>query len=101
MNKTLTDLLENKQFIEKMLDTDSVEDVISLFSEHNITITAKEVEIIKNRLENPQNRGELSEQDLSIVAGGGDINFGLIDDALQGFIKLGSGLFDRLAKKGW
>lgn len=61
-------------------------------------MSAKEVEILRSRLENADG-GELSEDQLENVAGGVDLD--LIDDVLNSIVKVGERLFDSISRRRW
>ena len=90
--------LEDEAFLNKMLNAENPEQVSALFAENGITMSAKEVEILRSRLENADG-GELSEDQLENVAGGVDLD--LIDDVLNSIVKVGERLFDSISRRRW
>ena len=52
MQEKLNALLEDEAFLNKMLNAENPEQVSALFAENGITMSAKEVEILRSRLEN-------------------------------------------------
>lgn len=98
MQEKLNALLENEAFLNKMLNAENPEQVSALFAENGITMSAKEVEILRSRLENADG-GELSEDQLENVAGGVDLD--LIDDVLNSIVKVGERLFDSISRRRW
>lgn len=74
------------------------EQVSALFAENGVTLSVKEVEILRSRLENTDN-DELSEDQLENVAGGVDLD--LIDDVLKSVVKVGERLFDSISRRRW
>lgn len=97
MSTSVKDLMENQEFIEKMMNAESADEVSALFAEHDIILSADEVNNLKTRLES-MGSGELSEDELSDVAGGADPDY---DDIFKGIIIGLEGLFDRLNRKRW
>ena len=95
MQEKLNALLEDEAFLNKMLNAENPEQVSALFAENGITMSAKEVEILRSRLENADG-GELSEDQLENVAGGVDLD--LIDDVLNSIVKVGERLFDSISR---
>lgn len=71
------ELLNNSEFVEKLLNVKSIEEEIVLFEEYDISITAAEIEDnckkVMSYLEEKGyiKNGELSEDALEMVAGGG------------------------------
>lgn len=98
MQEKLNALLEDEAFLNKMLNAENPEQVSALFAENGITMSAKEVEILRSRLENAEG-GELSEDQLENVAGGVDLD--LIDDVLNSVVKVGERLFDSISRRRW
>ena len=98
MQEKLNALLEDEAFLNKMLNAENPEQVSALFAENGITMSAKEVEILRSRLENTDN-DELSEDQLENVAGGVDLD--LIDDVLKSVVKVGERLFDSISRRRW
>lgn len=98
MQEKLNALLEDEAFLNKMLNAENPEQVSALFAENGITMSAKEVEILRSRLENAEG-GELSEDQLENVAGGVDLD--LIDDVLNSIVKVGERLFDSISRRRW
>ena len=98
MQEKLNALLEDEAFLNKMLNAENPEQVSALFAENGITMSAKEVEILRSRLENADG-GELSEDQLENVAGGVDLD--LIDDVLNSIVKVGERLFDSISRLRW
>lgn len=98
MQEKLNALLEDEAFLNKMLNAENPEQVSALFAENGITMSAKEVEILRSRLENAEG-GELSEDQLENVAGGVDLD--LIDDVLNSIVKVGGRLFDSISRRRW
>ncbi|MEZ3468001.1 MAG: hypothetical protein K1W40_05980 [Schaedlerella sp.] len=98
MQEKLNALLEDEAFLNKMLNAENPEQVSALFAENGITMSAKEVEILRSRLENADG-GELSEDQLENVAGGVDLD--LIDDVLNSIVKVGERLFDSISRRRW
>ena len=98
MQEKLNALLEDEAFLNKMLNAENPEQVSALFAENGITMSAKEVEILRSRLENAEG-GELSEDQLENVAGGVDL--ALIDDVLNSIVKVGERLFDSISRRRW
>lgn len=90
--------MEDEAFLNKMLNAENPEQVSALFAENGITMSAKEVEILRSRLENADG-GELSEDQLENVAGGVDLD--LIDDVLNSIVKVGERLFDSISRRRW
>ena len=98
MQEKLNALFEDEAFLNKMLNAENPEQVSALFAENGITMSAKEVEILRSRLENADG-GELSEDQLENVAGGVDLD--LIDDVLNSIVKVGERLFDSISRRRW
>ena len=98
MQEKLNALLEDEAFLNKMLNAENPEQVSALFAENGITMSAKEVEILRSRLENADG-AELSEDQLENVAGGVDLD--LIDDVLNSIVKVGERLFDSISRRRW
>ena len=98
MQEKLNALLEDEAFLNKMLNAENPEQVSALFAENGITMSAKEVEILRSRLENADG-GELSEDQLENVAGGVDLD--LIDDVLNSIVTVGERLFVSFSRGGW
>lgn len=98
MSDKLNALLENEAFIEKILNAENPEQVSALFAENGVTLSVKEVEILRSRLENTDN-DELSEDQLENVAGGVDLD--LIDDVLKSAVKIGERLYDSISRRRW
>ena len=98
MQEKLNAFLEDEAFLNKMLNAENPEQVSALFAENGITMSAKEVEILRSRLENADG-GELSEDQLENVAGGVDLD--LIDDVLNSIVKVGDRLFDSISRRRW
>ena len=98
MQEKLNALLEDEAFLNKMLNAENPEQVSALFAENGITMSAKEVEILRSRLENADG-GEHSEDQLENVAGGVDLD--LIDDVLNSIVKVGERLFDSISRRRW
>lgn len=98
MSDKLNALLEDEAFINKILNAEDPEQVSALFSENGVTLSVKEVEILRSRLENTDS-DELSEDQLENVAGGVDLD--LIDDVLKSVVKVGERLFDSISRRRW
>lgn len=98
MSDKLNTLLEDEAFINKILNAEDPEQVSALFAENGVTLSVKEVEILRSRLENTDN-DELSEDQLENVAGGVDLD--LIDDVLKSVVKVGERLFDSISRRRW
>ncbi|MFG6364067.1 hypothetical protein [Schaedlerella sp.] len=98
MSDKLNALLEDEDFINKILNAEDPEQVSALFAENGVTLSVKEVEILRSRLENTDN-DELSEDQLENVAGGVDLD--LIDDVLKSVVKVGERLFDSISRRRW
>lgn len=98
MSDKLNALLEDEAFINKILNAEDPEQVSALFAENGVTLSVKEVEILRSRLENTDN-DELSEDQLENVAGG--VDFDLIDDVLKSVVKVGERLFDSISRRRW
>lgn len=98
MSDKLNTLLEDEAFINKILNAEDPERVSALFAENGVTLSVKEVEILRSRLENTDN-DELSEDQLENVAGGVDLD--LIDDVLKSVVKVGERLFDSISRRRW
>lgn len=98
MSDKLNALLEDEAFINKILNAEDPEQVSALFAENGVTLSVKEVEILRSRLENTDN-DELSEDQLENVAGGVDLD--LIDDVLKSVVKVGERLFDSISRRRW
>ncbi|MCI9633644.1 MAG: hypothetical protein HFH18_10485 [Ruminococcus sp.] len=98
MSDKLNALLEDEAFINKILIAEDPEQVSALFAENGVTLSVKEVEILRSRLENTDN-DELSEDQLENVAGGVDLD--LIDDVLKSVVKVGERLFDSISRRRW
>lgn len=98
MSDKLNALLEDNAFIDKILNAENPEQVSALFAENGVTLSVKEVEILRSRLENTDN-DELSEDQLENVAGGVDLD--LIDDVLKSVVKVGERLYDSISRRRW
>lgn len=98
MSDKLNVLLEDEAFINKILNAEDPEQVSALFAENGVTLSVKEVEILRSRLENTDS-DELSEDQLENVAGGVDLD--LIDDVLKSVVKVGERLFDSISRRRW
>lgn len=98
MSDKLNALLEDNAFIDKILNAENPEQVSALFAENGVTLSVKEVEILRSRLENTDN-DELSEDQLENVAGGVDLD--LIDDVLKSAVKIGERLYDSISRRRW
>ncbi len=98
MSDKLNALLEDEAFINKILNAEDPEQVSALFAENGVTLSVKEVEILRSRLENTDS-DELSEDQLENVAGGVDLD--LIDDVLKSVVKVGERLFDSISRRRW
>lgn len=98
MSDKLNTLLEDNAFIDKILNAENPEQVSALFAENGVTLSVKEVEILRSRLENTDN-DELSEDQLENVAGGVDLD--LIDDVLKSVVKVGERLYDSISRRRW
>lgn len=98
MSDKLNALLEDEAFINKILNAEEPEQVSALFAENGVTLSVKEVEILRSRLENTDN-DELSEDQLENVAGGVDLD--LIDDVLNSVVKIGGKLYSSISRRRW
>lgn len=98
MSDKLNALLEDEAFINKILNAEDPEQVSAIFAENGVTLSVKEVEILRSRLENTDS-DELSEDQLENVAGGVDLD--LIDDVLKSVVKVGERLFDSISRRRW
>ncbi len=91
-NQKLMDLLQNNAFMEKILSAASTEEVKSLFSEQGLNLTDENINALGQALEKAiANGGELSEDDLADVSGGGDVSTTAIVTALS-TVGLGSAI---------
>ena len=95
----LNTLLEDEVFLNKILNAENPEEVSALFAENGITLSVKEVEILRSRLESADNN-ELSEDQLENVAGGA-VDFDLIDDIVKGIEKVSGRIFDSISRQRW
>ena len=73
INAKLNELLANPEFYQEGKEVKSVEDFVDLLRKHNLELTADEAEGVLAQLGMliEQQSGELSEDDLENVAGGG------------------------------
>ena len=71
-NVVLNKLMEDKEFVEKMLSQETPEDVQKLFHENGVEFTMDEVMALGRELDRLSNagNGELDEQALEDVSGG-------------------------------
>lgn len=99
MYEKLNTLLEDEVFLNKILNSENPEEVSALFAENGITLSVKEVEILRSRLESADNN-ELSEDQLENVAGGA-VDFDLIDDIVKGIEKVSGRIFDSISRQRW
>lgn len=99
MYEKLNTLLEDEVFLNKILNAKNPEEVSALFAENGITLSVKEVEILRSRLESADNN-ELSEDQLENVAGGA-VDFDLIDDIVKGIEKVSGRIFDSISRQRW
>lgn len=99
MYEKLNTLLEDEVFLNKILNAENPEEVSALFAENGITLSVKEVEILRSRLESADNN-ELSEDQLENVAGGA-VDFDLIDDIVKGIEKISGRIFDSISRQRW
>ncbi len=99
MYEKLNTLLEDEVFLNKILNAENPEEVSALFAENGITLSVKEVEILRSRLESADNN-ELSEDQLENVAGGA-VDFDLIDDIVKGIEKVSGRIFDSISRQRW
>ena len=75
---TIKDLMENKEFSEKLAMTETTEEVIKVFADYGVTVTEEE---LNAALASAKSEGsELGEAELSNVSGGvyGAVITGLI-----------------------
>lgn len=99
MYEKLNTLLEDEVFLNKILNAENPEEVSALFADNGITLSVKEVEILRSRLESADNN-ELSEDQLENVAGGA-VDFDLIDDIVKGIEKVSGRIFDSISRQRW
>ncbi len=89
-------LLQDEAFLDKMQDATSIEDLVKLFAENGVEITAEEVRDLAVQARSyAHGADELDADALDSVAGGFSLripNIGKIFDKLGK--KLGSGLFN-------
>jgi len=97
MNATekLNQLFSNDEFIKANKDLDNMDAIYAAVLSYDSTITKDELSLYLtevSKLMGKANDGELSEEDLADVAGGGGITFFTVISALGGCYKLGEGL---------
>lgn len=85
----IKDLMENKEFSEKLALTETTEEVIAVFSEYGVTVTEADLEAALASVKTTGN--ELDEAALENVAGG------IYGAVISGLIMLG----DRLGTWKW
>ena len=68
LKEKLNELLEDPQFVDALSTTKSAEDMARLLGEYGVNVTAEELEGL---VASVPAGGELSEEDLEAVAGGG------------------------------
>ena len=70
-NKKLAELLQDKPFMEKVLEATTEEEVKKLFSEHGMEISAGDINVLAKAIaQAAKNDGKLSEKNLESIAGG-------------------------------
>ena len=68
LTERLNELVEDRQFAEALGAAESVEDMVRVLGEYGVNVTAEELEGL---VASVPATGELSEEDLEAVAGGG------------------------------
>lgn len=67
----IEEALKDDAFAARVADMTSVEEVKALFAEKNIELEDEIAEAVISKLENYKTTGELEEEDLAMVSGGG------------------------------
>ena len=75
MEAKIKELYENEEFIAKMKQADTSEDVKNVFAEYGVELSVEDIEEIYNECVNAEN-GELGEENLDQVSGGSFIAIG-------------------------
>ncbi len=91
----LSQIFSNPIFIEANKDKNNFEDVYTAVLAYDDTITRAELEVYLHEVSkalHEYDSGELTEDDLSDVAGAGGITFFAVISVLGGCYKLGEGL---------
>jgi len=70
MSDRKDELLKDEEFINRVLSAASEEEVISIFKEKGIEITAEQIHATLESRKNQQSKGELNLEQLEAVAGG-------------------------------
>ena len=70
-NKKLAELMQDKAFMEKVLEATTEEEVKKLFSDRGIELTSDDINFLAKAIAKAStNEGKLSEKDLESIAGG-------------------------------
>lgn len=75
MDSTIEKLFNDAAFMEELKKKVTAEEVSDLFNKYGVNVTADKVEKVVEKLENPVN-GEISEEQLEFVTGGGILAYG-------------------------
>ena len=86
-NKKLAELMQDKAFMEKVLEATTEEEVKKLFSQRGIELTDGDIEFLAKAIAKAaKNEGQLSEKDLENISGGGNAS------AVEAGVGIGAGL---------
>ncbi len=92
MNNKINELFENETLTQELFSLEAPADVVAFLAKHDITVTEKDVELIKAGVEKRLNGSdELLDEDLENVAGGVSSDFinSIADKVCSVFSSLG------------